>query len=231
MIEAMFNEDSQNLANRLKKAVPGRERISGTSNSPKSTEVFEDQHVDDFNNEVFDSGDELYHVQWDSINKDYNKSMRQNDEGFTNSEIDDDIEKDLNDDTLVENLKRSKKVKNERVLYQLEPSQVIRSKHRVAVETELILQPGPTEANSPGVLSNSNELEEDELFLDSQYLTYNEDTVCREEGNSDATEEDNEYEEEFDAQSLGINSEADQYDEDDEALSEDQIDAKRNTGK
>ena len=95
----------------------------------------------------------------------------------------------------------------------------------------VILQPRPTEANSPGVLSNSNELEKDELFLDSQYLNYNEDTVSREEGNSDATEEDNQYEEEFDAQSLGINSEADQYDEDEEALSEDQIDAKRNTGK
>ena len=157
--------------------------------------------------------------------------MRQNDEGFTNSEIDDDIEKDLNDDTVVENLKKSKKVKNERVLYQQEPSPVIRSKHKVTVESELILQTRLTEANSPGVLSNSNELEEDELFLDSQYLTYNEDTASREEGNSDATEEDNEYEDEFDAQSLGLNSEADQYDEDDEALSEDQIDAKRNTGK
>ena len=55
--------------------------------------------------------------------------------------------------------------------------------------------------------------------------------MSREEGNSDATEEDNKYDDKFDAQSLGINSEADQYDEDDEALSEDQIDAKRNTGK
>ena len=55
MFEEMFDEDSQNLASRLKKSVPGRDRISGTSNSPKSKELFKDQHVDDYNNEVFDN--------------------------------------------------------------------------------------------------------------------------------------------------------------------------------
>ena len=64
----------------------------------------------------------------------------------------------------------------------------------------------PYGATSPGILSDSNELEEDEHILDTQYLNYVEDTVNQDEGHSDATEEDNETDSEFDAQSLGLNS-------------------------
>ena len=94
----------------------------------------------------------------------------------------------------------------------------------------MILQPRITEAISPGVLSNSNELEEYELFLDSQFLNYDEDALSRGDAHSDASEEVHEYKDQFDAQSLGLNSENDQFDEDEEALSEDQLDAKRYKG-
>ena len=52
----------------------------------------------------------------------------------------------------------------------MEPSPVIRNKHRVAVDTDVILQHRTNEAVSPGVLSNSNKLEEDESFQDSQFV-------------------------------------------------------------
>ena len=83
-------------------------------------------------------------------------------------------------------------------------------------------------------MSNSNELEGDELFLDSQFLNYDEDELGKGDANSDASEEAHEYKDQYDAQSLGLHSENDQFDEeedeDDAELSEDQLDAKRNKG-
>ena len=146
-------------------------------------------------------------MQWANINKKYRQSIRQNDKGFTTSEDEDATEEILNDVT---------------------EGDQIRGKPKVNVECALLQQ-----THSPGVISDSHELEDDEHFLDTQYLNYDEDTVNQEEGHSDVTEEDNETKAEFDAQSLGLNSshnDSDQYEEDDAKLTEDQRDAKRGLG-
>ena len=74
-------------------------------------------------------------MQWANINSDYNKSMRQKDKGFTTSEDDDDIEKDLNDVTVVEKFKGNTKANKERVSYQQTHSPVIRGKQKVSVNS------------------------------------------------------------------------------------------------
>ena len=82
----MFDSDSQKLASNLKSAATERQRLTGTTDSPKSSSLVYGQAVDDYTNEVFSSGDEHYNVQWDEINRDYNKSRCQKDKGFTTSE-------------------------------------------------------------------------------------------------------------------------------------------------
>ena len=88
-IEEMFDEDSYDLASRLKRSVPGRSRITGTSKSSQSKELFIDSHVGDYNGEVFDRGDEPFGQQWDEINREYNLNRRQTKEVFEVSDIDD----------------------------------------------------------------------------------------------------------------------------------------------
>ena len=76
-------------------------------------------------------------------------------------------------------------------------------------------------------------MEEDEHFLDTQYLNYDVNAVNQDEIHSDATEEDNMTDADFDAQSLGLNTsnnDDDQYEEDNGTLTEDQRDAKHATG-
>ena len=72
--------------------------------------------------------------------------------------------------------------------------------------------------------------------MDSQFLNYDEYAMGTVNDNSDASEEAQEYEDQYDAQSLGIQSDNDQFDEDGDepetsALSEDQLEEKRNNGK
>ena len=86
------------LAGRLKSSLPGRNRITGTSNSPQSKELSIDSHVEDYNGEVFDSGDETFRQQWDEINSDYNLNRRQPKEVFEDSDIDDAAGEEPNDD-------------------------------------------------------------------------------------------------------------------------------------
>ena len=83
-----------------------------------------------------------------------------------------------------------------------------------------------------GYFSDSNELECDEQFLDTQYFISDEDTMNQEGAHNDSTEED-ENETEFDAQSLGLNSsqnDTEQFEEDALSVTEDQRDAKRGLG-
>ena len=154
MIDAMFDSDSQKLASILKRAASGRQRLAGTSDSPKSASLMDEQAVEDYHNEIFSSGDEHYDVQWANINKKYRQSIRQNDKGFTTSEDEDATEEILNDIT---------------------EGDQIRSKPKVNVECALLQQ-----IHSPGVISVSHELEYDEQFLDTQYLNDDEDTVNQE---------------------------------------------------
>ena len=119
---------------------------------------------------------------------------------------------------------------------QLEPSPVIKSRHRAVDDTEVVLQQRTTKAVSHRVLSNQSEPEEDESALDSQILNYDEYAMGTVHDNSYASEEAQEYEDQYDAQSLGIRSDNDQFDEDGDepetsALSEDQLEEKRNNGK
>ena len=78
----MFDCDSQQVSNSLKGAASGRERLAGTSDSPQSASLMDDQVVDDYRNEIFSSGDEHYDVQWANINKKYRQNIRQRDKGF-----------------------------------------------------------------------------------------------------------------------------------------------------
>ena len=86
--------------------------------------------------------------------------------------------------------------------------------------------------NSPGVISDSNELECDDKFLDTQYRIDNEETGDQEGTRRGSTEE-GENEVEYDAQSLGLNSspnEIEQIEEDAQSVTEEQRDAKRGLG-
>ena len=49
---AMFDCDSQPVSNNLKGAAIGRERLVGTSDSPKSTNLMDDQVDEDYRNEL-----------------------------------------------------------------------------------------------------------------------------------------------------------------------------------
>ena len=82
------------------------------------------------------------------------------------------------------------------------------------------------------MLSDSNELECDNMFLDTQYRIDDEETGNVEGTNSNATEE-GEEEIEYDAQSLGLNSsqnEIEQIEEDAPSVTEEQSGAKRGLG-
>ena len=95
----MFDCDSQQVSNSLKGAASGRERLAGTSDSPQSASLMDDQVVDDYRNEIFSSGDEHYDVQWANINKKYRQNIRQRDKGFTSSEDEDATEEIFDDIT------------------------------------------------------------------------------------------------------------------------------------
>ena len=89
-----------------------------------------------------------------------------------------------------------------------------------------------SQRNSPGVLSDSAELECDKTFIDTQYLNEYEETENVEGTTSNATE-DGEEEIEHDAQSLGLNSsqpEIEPMGEDAPSVTEEQSDANRGSG-
>ena len=96
-IERLFDEDSHGLANSLRKFVPGRRRIIGTSTSPRSRELLLDSHVDDFHGEVFDSGDEPFAQQWGDIYRDYNLNREVDEEVLEIVDTDGNPEKEVED--------------------------------------------------------------------------------------------------------------------------------------
>ena len=129
MIDEIFDcSDSQKLASDLKSGATEIQRLTGTTDSPKSSNLVDGQAVEDYTNEVFSSGDELYNVQWAEINREYNESKCQTDKGFTTSEDDDASEENLNDVTLVDQFRGNQKVIKELALLQQTISPVIRDR-------------------------------------------------------------------------------------------------------
>ena len=62
--------------NSLMKNVKGpRSRVTGVSISPNSKELFEDNHVEDYNGEVFSSGSESFEDQMQEIRDEFNKKQ------------------------------------------------------------------------------------------------------------------------------------------------------------
>ena len=102
-----YSTRTAELASRLRRFIPGRRRIAGTSNSPQSKELLMDSHVDDFNGEVFDSGYDPYALQWDDIKRDYNLNRRENDEVFEDVDTDEHADEEPNDGKVVKTLKTS----------------------------------------------------------------------------------------------------------------------------
>ena len=195
-------KEIERFANSLRKFVPGRRRIVGTSTSPRSRELLLDSHVDDFNGEVFDSGDEPFVQQWGDIYRDYNFNREVEDEVLEIDDTDDKPEKEVEDG------KVGKKVEHKRVDDQLEPSPVIRSRRSAIKDTEVGLQQQmSTEDVAHKVLKSQSETEETESVLDSQVLNYDEYTADAVQDESYESEEEKVYEQ-YDAQSLGAGSDA-----------------------
>jgi hypothetical protein len=134
----------------------------------------------------------------------------------------------------VEDGKVGKKVEHKRVDDQLEPSPVIRSRRSAIEDTEVGLQQLSTEDVAHKVLTNHSETEETESVLDSQVLNYDEYIADAVQDDSYVTEEEQVYEQ-YDAQSLGAGSDAEQFDEDGyvpktPVLTEDQLEMQRDSG-
>ena len=98
-----------------------------------------DSHVDEFNGEVFDSGDEPYAKQWDYIKRDYNLNRGEKDEVLEDVDTDKHAEEELDDGKVVKTHKIGKKVEHKCGQDQLEPSPMVRSRHRAADDTEVVL--------------------------------------------------------------------------------------------
>ena len=93
-----------------------------------------------------------------------------------------------------------------------------------------------TDASNHSTKHYESETEENESALDSQILNYDEYAVDAVHDNSYASEEAREYDEQYDAQSLGTRSDTEQFDEDGDepetsALSEEQLEEQRDNGK
>ena len=140
-------------------------------------------------------------------------------------DADDQPEKEIDDGKL------GKKVEHKRGHDQLEPSPVIRSRHSPIDDTEVGLQQLTTEEVTHKVLENQSETDESESVLDSQVLNYDEYSVDAVQDASYVAGEAQEYEQ-YDAQSLGAGSDAEQFDEDGyepetSELTEDQLEVQR----
>ena len=108
---------------------------------------------------------------------------------------------------------------------------MIRSRRRAIDDTEVGLQQRTTEEITHRVLANQSETEETESVLDSQVLNYDECTADAVQDESYESEEEKVYEQ-YDAQSLGAGSDAEQFDEDGyvpeiPVLTEDQLEIQR----
>ena len=75
---------------------------------------------------------------------------------FEDIDIDEHADEEPNDGKVVKTLKVGKKVEHKCVQNQLEPSPVIKSKHRAVDDTEVVLQQRTTKAVSHRALSNQN---------------------------------------------------------------------------
>ena len=123
---------------------------------------------------MFDSGDEPYAQQWGDINRDYNLNRGEKDEVLEIVDTDEQAEKEIDDGEVVKTHKVGKKVEHKCGHDQLEPSPVIRSRHRAVDDTEVGLQQRTTEDVTHKVLKSQSETEETESVLDSQVLSYDE---------------------------------------------------------
>ena len=165
-----------------------------------------------------------------------NLNRGEKDEVLEVVDTDEHAEKELDDGKVVKIHKIGKKVEHKCGQDQLEPSPVIRSRHRATDDTEVVLQQRTTKDVPHRVLANQSETEENKSALDSQVLNYDEYAVDAVHDHSYASEEAREYDEQYDAQSLGTRSDNEQFDEDGDepetsALSEEQLEEKRNNGK
>ena len=167
-IDRLFDEDSQGLANSLRKTVRGRRRIIGTSTSPRSRELLMDSHIDDFQGEVFDSGDEPFDKQWGDIYDDYNLNRK------VDEEVPEIVDTDDNPEEEVEDGKAGNKVVHKSVDVRLEPSPVIRGKRGAIKDTEVGLQQQLSTEDVDHKVLSQNETEQTESVLDSKVLSYDE---------------------------------------------------------
>ena len=162
IIDEMFDYDSQPMINDQKGAVCGRDRLDGTSESQKSTNLMDNLDHEDYGNEIFSIGDETFDEQWVKINNIYRANLHEEDEGFTTSDEDDRVTEDGIEDN-VDGKQAEAKVTEDGV----DISQI----------------------NSQGVISDSNRLECGDQFLNTQYLIDDEDTGDQEGTNRGSTEE------------------------------------------
>ena len=90
-LRELFAEDSLSLAKSLMKTMKGaRNRVKGTSVSPNSKELLDDNHVEDFEEfegEVFSSGSEPYEDQMERIHNDF-KLKQHEDRKVSNKNVD-----------------------------------------------------------------------------------------------------------------------------------------------
>ena len=206
----------------------GRKRAIGTSASPNSRELLIDNHLDDFEGEVFSSGSEPFEEQMFNIRNNSGQSKVVAGKMSANDDCDDDTDEEA------EVSKAGNLVLHKNGGSNLEPSPVFKNKRGAAKVADSELCKKLYTEDVTHNLRNLDETEQDGFVEDSLVLDYDEYDEGNEHERDDSylSEEGASYNQ-FDAQSLGDGTDDELCDDEGyvptvNVLSEEQLDEQLN---